>query len=153
MKQILWMDVSYYDLRKKLIKRVNVLTTSSDISGHGTLNFIMQTCIFFIFHTQIKIYCKICMIVVLLNIFQFTLIHVPENLKNAVPIQDLTLLRQSLLQTRGYKNPLDHFKELWQLVLTNDLNFEVLCFTSWLINSKVPTKYKLTNNIICSFEY
>lgn len=53
------------------------------------------------------------MIVVLLNIFQFTLIQVPENLENVVPIQDLTLLRQSLLQTRGYKNPLDHFKELW----------------------------------------
>lgn len=69
------------------------------------------------------------MIVVLLNIFQFTLIQVPENLENVVPIQDLTLLRQSLLQTRGYKNPLDHFKELWQLVLTNDLNFVVLCFT------------------------
>ena len=52
------------------------------------------------------------MIVVLLIIFQFTLMHEPENLENAVPIRDFTLLRQSSLQTRGYKNPLDHFKEL-----------------------------------------
>lgn len=72
----------------------------------------MQTSIFFIFHTQIKIYCKISVIVVSLIIFQFTLMHELENLENAVTIQDLTLLHQSSLQTRGYKTPLDHFKEL-----------------------------------------
>ena len=85
------MEISYYD-------PVNNLTTFSDTSGHGTLNFIIKTCIFFIFHTQIKIDYKKCMIVVLLNIFEFTLMHVPKNLENA-PTQDLTLLRLYLLQT------------------------------------------------------
>ena len=77
------MAIFYYDLREKLIKTVKNLTTFSDPSGHGTLNFIMKTYIFFIFHTQINISCKKRMIVVILILFEFTLMHVPQNFENA----------------------------------------------------------------------
>ena len=46
----------------------------------------------FIFHTQINISCKKCINVVILIIFQFTLMYVPKIFENA-PAQSLTQLR------------------------------------------------------------
>ena len=56
-------NVLFYDPCKKRIRRGGKMTALFDRRGHGTLNFI---CLSFIFHSQININCKKCIIVVIL---------------------------------------------------------------------------------------